>query len=266
MSVDEKDGADKAAKMNGQKLSDVFKPVAESYRRRGLKIAISGPPESGKTYFGLSAPGPVYVISTEFGVSQVTHHFKDKEIHIVEANVFDPDSDAVDPLKSLDMVEKAIKLLRTVDKGTIIIDSITDIWGWVQHWLHATAEKKKSAGGKDYMPQFEWGKANERYRFMIMRLLSRPTHFIATARVKPEYGADGKITGGTKPGWQQETPYFADIQIDMTKKTIGNVTQYLSTISKCRFQRQYNKTLKDLTFPILATELKGVIPPEITLD
>ena len=266
MSLDENKGAEIAKQMAGLKINEVFKPIAESYKRRGLKIVISGPPEAGKTYVGLSAPSPVYVISTEYGVTQLAHHFKGKEIYVIEANVFDPDSDEVDPLKSLEEVDKAIKLLRDVDKGTIVIDSITDIWSWVMHWLHVVSEKKKSGGGKEYMPQFEWGKANERYRFMIMRLLSRPTHFIATARVKPEYGADGKITGNTKPAWMQETPYFADIQIDMMKKTIGGVTKYLSMISKCRFQRQFNKTIEDLTFPKLTDELKGVLPPEIKFD
>ena len=101
MSLDEQKGAELAKKMVEPKIVEVFKPIAEAYKRRGLKVVVSGPPEAGKTYVGLSAPAPVYVISTEYGVSQLAHHFKGKEIYIIEANVFDPDSDEVDPLKSL---------------------------------------------------------------------------------------------------------------------------------------------------------------------
>ena len=88
MSVSDINKADKvkASDKTASKVDALFTPITEANKRRGLKILVWGEQEVGKTYFGLSFPEPIYVISTEFGVSQLAHHFPDKDIRIMECS------------------------------------------------------------------------------------------------------------------------------------------------------------------------------------
>jgi hypothetical protein len=53
--------------------------------------------------------------------------FKGKEIYIFPACQLDADV-KVDPVQSIEAVEEAISKLGRLDKGTIVLDSATDLW------------------------------------------------------------------------------------------------------------------------------------------
>jgi hypothetical protein len=53
--------------------------------------------------------------------------FKGKEIYIFPACQLDADV-KVDPIQSIEAVEEAISKLGRLEKGTIVLDSATDLW------------------------------------------------------------------------------------------------------------------------------------------
>ena len=247
------------------KPDDIFMPIKDAYRRRGLKIGVWGEFESGKTFFGLSAPPPVFVISTEQGVTQVAHHFPNKDIRIVETLSLKTDLEGklqADPIESLENVETAVSAVKDIDKGTIVIDTLSDVWDWVQAWMEITAssgEKRKDGGG---VFQFAYGRANERYKYLLLKCISRPTHFVGTARHKPVY-LGGQDSGAKEARWQKDTPFLLDIVVGMKKVLQTGTVLYLSTIEKNRFFRAFNATKEDLTFDKLVEMLRGKLPADV---
>ena len=283
MSVSDVKNAAKAKATAEVKVPDLFTPIKQANVRRGLKVMIWGDTEVGKSYFALSFPEPIYVISTEFGVSQLQHHYPDKDIRIMECS--EPYTDkpnksseeepfAIDPVRSLEKVELATEALKDVTKGTIVIDSISDIWAWLGMWLHYNAQTSTSKkSGKEFMMRTEWQHANAKYRWLVMRLLSRPCHVVFTSRAGAVYDSNGNITAQTKAKAQGESAYYVDVYIKAAKRpmpieengktTSRMVTKRMATIEKCRFQSVNNMQVEDLTFEKLQTSLKDVVPKEV---
>lgn len=266
-------------------VDSLFTKASTVDSRRGVKLLVWGEPEVGKTFFALSCPEPIYVISTEFGVHQNLHHFKNKDIRIMECSepyaekpidqkgqVNDEPFEA-DPVASLLKVEAATEALKDITQGTIVVDSVSDIWSWLATWMKYHADMKQSAKGKEYMMRTEWQDANAKYRWLIMRLLSRPCHVVLTSRSGAVYDSTGNATTMTKAKAQGETSYFIDISVHMQKMVMptfdankvqnGMVTKKIATVEKCRFHSVNNMQIEDLTFDKLKTQLAPFVPQEV---
>ena len=264
--------------------SSIFTPIAQAQKRLGAKILLWGPPGVGKSFGALSFPEPIKVLSTEYGVSQLGHHFPNKDIKILECaeaytdkpvdasgNVIDTPF-VTDPLKSLELIEAGVQECKDMTEGTIIVDSVTDIWSWLGAWIKLTAVMHQSkSSGKEYMMRTDWQEANAKYKVILMRLLSRPCNVVFTARSGVVYDGSGNVTAETKPKCQQETPYFMDIVVSMSQAPkvdtksgmITGESIRTSTISKCRFADIGNMTIEDLTYDKLKSALKPLVPSEV---
>ncbi len=264
--------------------ASVFTPIAQAQKRLGAKVLLWGPAGVGKSFGALSFPEPIKVLSTEYGVSQLGHHFPGKDIEILEcAEAYtDPPVDAAgkeietpfvtDPLKSLELLDMGVQACRDMTEGTIIIDSVTDVWSWLGAWIKLTAVMHQSkSSGKDYMMRTDWQEANAKYKVILMRLLSRPCNVVFTARSGVVYDGTGNVTAETKPKCQQETPYFMDLVIQMSEAPkvdtksgmiTGNSVR-TSTITKCRFADVGSMTIEDLTYDKLKSALKPLVPAEV---
>jgi len=236
-------------------VSAYFKPAETLELKHGLKVGVYGPYESGKTYFALTFPEPVFVIDTEFGVYPVLRHFKDKDIRIFEAAILDPETDMPDPEKSLEKIEEAVAALRNVNEGTIVIDSGTDIWQWMGAWMEKRATRR-TASGQPY--RFEWAMANLKYRQLILRLAAKPLHFVITAQTTSVYDAQGRETGEERARWQKQTVYWCDFVFHLEKRFAKGMTRpkYIATLEKCRPQRAYNLEIEDITFDKFVKKLR----------
>ena len=146
----------KRVKKEEIKPEQFWKKPTEIIHKTGLKVLAWGEPEVGKTHFALTFPEPVYVVDTDLGVAPLLAkpEFRDKDIRIYDAVKLDLEKDEVDPIGSLEMLEKALTALRDVKYGTIVIDTITDIWQWIGAWLEVVATRRTQTG-QPY--QFEWG-------------------------------------------------------------------------------------------------------------
>ena len=247
---------------------DLFKKPEEI--TRGLKVALAGDEDVGKSYTALSFPPPIYVINTEpLGIIRIVHHFPGKDINIFDAFVIDPNTDQPDPIASIDAIDEAIRALRDLKEGTIVLDSATHLWQWVQSWLNEQQVKRTKSGT---ILQFEYAIAFDKYRAMVLRLLARPTHFVMTSQMRDVYDARGQSTGGREPRWFGETPHQVDCWWLMEKATtvLGqnqpSVIKYRATLQRERWQRMRKVyTVEDLTYEkIIKTLNEGLgIPLEI---
>ena len=236
------------------KFEDFWKKPHEIVQKTGLKVLLWGEPETGKTHAALTFPPPVYVVDTEFGTAPLLHKFEGKEIYVFEACQLDARAE-VDPLQSLEAVEKAITALQRLEKGTVVIDSATDIWQWIVMWLEQTA-RRKTESGQPY--RFEYGEANRRYRKLIMRLMAQPVNVVLTAQVQSVFDIDGRETGARVPRVQRQTQHMVDLSIHLQKSfnpaTKGVV--YVGTIEKCRWERTFHKEIVDVTYERIVAALK----------
>ncbi len=238
-------------KMSWGKKKEVKKPnpkiffvPSKELRIHGLKIGIWGPPGSGKTHFSLTFPEPIYVIDTEYGTSKVIWKkpFNEKEIYVAEVVVLN-ERDEVDTIKSLEQAEEAIRSLAEIfpsarevrqPQGTIVVDSVSDIWAWYVDYLDITA-KRRTRDGKPMMT--EYGIINDRYRALMLMLLSRAAHVVLTAKVQDQYAMtpNGLAKIGVKPRWQKDTPYWVDLVMKMERIVSGADVKFRAKIEKCRF-------------------------------
>ena len=160
----------------------LFKNIDDVEEGEGLKVLLYGKPESGKTYTALSFPEPLHVLSTEFGVKKLRHHFPDKDIKLLECNVpfaakpTDRKGNVIDtpfntdPETSLKRIEAASFALEKIKGGTVIIDSASDIWSWLSLYLGNVGERSVSKKtGEEYIKGTEWAKINEAFRILVNR-------------------------------------------------------------------------------------------------
>jgi hypothetical protein len=254
----------------------------------GFKILYWGDFGTGKTFDACTYPGPIHIISTEFGVAPIVNQTGRDDIFRLEctdpftekpkkANGEEDDEPfATDPVMSLDKVEEATQWLHdqyssgAIKGGTVIVDSISDIWAWLANWLDYIAKKQQAKSGKEYMMRTEWQKANAKYKWILMRLLALPCNLVLTARSSPVYDGTGNVTMNTKPKAQGETSYYVDVVAHLTNevtsevvdgKLTGNSTiTRQCTIEKCRLGDINNLVLKDGTYESLKEGLGPYVP------
>lgn len=211
-----------------RRLQDVFKPAVELESVRGLKFALYGKAKVGKTHFCMTARLPIYIIDTE-GSASVNKAAFSKEIqeqmYIAEVITAASKRDKeIDLVKSLDALVEAIDLVTDAvisseeagtPRGTIVIDSATDIWDWLGIWLDEAAGVKLTKSGD--MPRFEWGKANKKYAEMMYMLLRSGWNVVMTFRAKDAVNSKGEDLGYVVPRWQKNTDYWMDLIGEMRK-------------------------------------------------
>jgi len=249
-------------KENGEVLNvdAFFKRVeSEEVKMKYLKVGIWGPEGCGKTYFSMTAPEPILIIDTDGGAEGVrTHHFEDKDIRIFFVDPVDYDTGKIDVERALNDVEDAVKAIaKAVKQGgikTVVLDSGTDIWNWMYTWLEGIAHLTKIGT----IPQFEWGKANERWRKIFHTLKWLPVNFILTGQEKVISEKKEEVV--KRAAWQKQTRYWVDIKIKVFKKTIegSNKWQFCGLLEKIRFMQIEQATLCNLSWNKLIDYLKKI--------
>jgi hypothetical protein len=212
-----------------ERLKGYFKPAAELEIRDSAKFALYGLEKTGKTHFCRTAKRPMWVIDSEGSWNWEIDQMKARGESIDGINVSqvlkwaNKSEGKLDLIGSLDALVEAIDLVTTViamegpdaPKGTIVIDSMTDLWDWLGIWLDEIPGKMKSGTG-DKMSRFEWGKANKRYIDVIYMLLHSNWNVIFTFRAKPIVDDKGGDTGNNVARWQKNTGYYVDSIIEMS--------------------------------------------------
>ena len=208
-----------------------------------MDVLVYGPSNSGKTYFACTCPEPIVILDTE-GRANLTkkYQFPNKNIEVVELlevkEEFIPKSlsDAIDISGTIDKITQEIIRLNRKAKsgeikgGTVVIDSLTDIWSWAQYKgkddLAKAGKVDMNLCSLKFAP--DWSIINGiNYRLVIglRNLLRYGVNVIGTARFGeiPDFAAEKMAT----------TPTF-ESEIRSQKDTAF----WFSTIVKLHLQKQ----------------------------
>lgn len=220
-----------------------------------VKALLYGGWGSGKTYFGLGAPGKVAVCDTEGGTAFYRNRF---------------DYDVI-ATKSYREVVGAIEYIEANPKAykTLVIDPITVIYDTLQEAaLKARVARKARNAGAGFDPDnvdlemLDWGRIKRNYKALMTRLVNLPCHVIVIAREKEDLQVDPR-TGesskrGVKPDAEKSTPYYFDVVI----RTTTSGESRIFTVEKDRTgtlplgSRHTDPTFDTLFTPLLAATPK----------
>ena len=248
-------GAD-VVKTEPRKFADYFQT---SEKPKGFVTLIFGDTASGKTFTSMSFPEPLYIIDTENRASSTKYYnYRHKQINIFEPVQFktqftETDIDSFDTYKTIEEINhfiidfaNEVKSGR-ISKGTLVVDSTTDIWSFVQDWSITELSKKlNSKGEKRADPllmkmqnQFDWGVPNKKHAEMlgILRsLIKYGIYIVFTAREReapPDYAQQLKvITMKEKIRAQKDVPFLSDVIINLKKTATTTGTKYMGQIAK----------------------------------
>jgi hypothetical protein len=197
-------------------------------QQAALKMALYGPPGSGKTFtallivegLGAKINKRVAVIDTERGTDFYVQPVAERQAH--------PAAFDVDCLytKSITEVTTAAKELDPATHGVIIVDSVSHLWDSV---MASYSGKRTSLGG---IPLDAWSKLKRPYLDLIGWLINSPFHVLLAGRQTGMYedDDDGRLRAvGVKMRSEKETPYEAHVCVRMecvyeknkAKKNVG---------------------------------------------
>ncbi len=194
-------------------MPNPFKPAVAT--KKYLKVAVFGPPGSGKTHFALTFP-KVAVIDTEQGTDLFTDRFQFQVLHTKRP---------AEVLAAIEAVEAG-----EVDCETLVIDSFTVINDVMREAVAKVAEERARAKGRNIddnvMTMRDWGNLRNRIRTLMTRLYNLPVHVVITGWTKDVY-AD--TTGPDEPSRKVGTTldadkkvlYQPDILLEMERDTHG---------------------------------------------
>ena len=234
-------------------FKDTIKPIA-------FVTLFFSDTDCGKTYPSMTFPEPIYVIDTENrAILTKSYNFDNKAINIFEPVQFKTtfDEDNVDPFDSYKTIEQITKFIidfanqvrqRKIKQGTLVIDSCTDIWTFIQDWGTIELSKRSNKKGAradnitgEITTQFDWKVPNKKHFELlgILRSLIKYGIFIVfTAREEktPDYAQQQNKNPLLKDiiRAQKDVPFLADIIIQSVKRESQGQVKHYALIKKLR--------------------------------
>jgi hypothetical protein len=220
-------------------------------KQAALKVAIYGPPGSGKTFTALlmaeglaKATGKrIAFVDTERGTDFYTQAVDRRSVH--------PEAFDFDCLysRSLADVLAAVESLSSAKYGVVVIDSISHLWDSA---MDAYTGKKTS---KDTIPMNAWGSIKKPYKKLVNLLMASPMHAFILGRQKNLFDGDGaemhKV--GVAMRAEGETPYEPHICLRM--EAIRDAAKPNSYFNQLHVEKDRSGVLsgKVITNPSFAT-------------
>jgi len=238
-----------------ERVRKAFKCSVELEVMAGFKIALWGLHKTGKSHFAGTAPLPIYVIDTE-GAWHLNRTAFPKEVQqqIFVSEVLyqaDKEGNKVNVIAAMDAMFEALDALTDLIKetpddkvGTIVIDSMTDLWDWLGIWKDVA--DLPGPGGR-----LQWGHANKRYTEFINMLLHSRWNVVATFKAEGMVDKTGADLGMDKAKWQKKTPYWFDCIAELRREETRRIL-----ILKGDRLGDIREKLEDPSFPKLVELFK----------
>ena len=245
------------AKVDGKKFEDILsKPQPLSETKTGIDVLLYGDTNVGKTFCSMTFPEPIFVIDTEKRANKTKkYHYAGKDVRVfdpveIKDNYVD-DADAIDYAASIDNITNFVVALNNkiqsgeITKGTLVVDSLTDIWKWVQEWGKVRLAKKGKLD-RELMSinnQFDWGimnGKNARLMMLFKHVTNKGINFVGTARETnvPDYVASKQAAKlpTEKIRVQKDVPFvfssIMNLKLRRIKTPTGFTAKYLTDIIK----------------------------------
>jgi len=193
---------------------DRFKPAVEIPGVESFKVGWFAVDKAGKTAMAVApdVPRPIYAFDTENKLKIAVELLepKDREnIYIVnlQKDVRNEQGEFDKELVVPYMIE-TLKGIVNLKQGTIVIDSLTSLWDWIQFWFDNSDEIKRTDSGTPY--RFEYGKKNSRFIELGELLQQTSMNVICTMRCKGKVNSDGSDAGYNIMQCYSGTGYFLE--------------------------------------------------------
>lgn len=244
---------------------DLFTEVED--RRQTFTWLLYGGQNSGKTYTSMTFPEPVFIIDTELRSDITAEQFPGRDIRIFEPGKIsfddvDPDNpleDAIDVPGSLDNINQAVISLVNgyregdIEGGTVVLDSVTDLWDWSQEWGKQRLMRKNNIDRADFSldNQMDWGIIKQKHNKILtgVRTLSKKydAEVVLTAREKkrPDYVEGG---GEHYIKCEKTVPFWAEVTARFTKEVRKGQTRHVATFDKLAANNAPSGELVDPTY------------------
>jgi len=214
----------------------------ETTRTSGIKLMVDGPPKIGKSVFAASAclldeeiviedfihipsPAPVIFLDTEFSAHWLGKFYgeqmKEGKLQFIDVLVENEETGEIDPCESWETFWNELVARRNMDQGTLVIDSLSDIFQWINSYLRI---KILHVSKEDNILPSQWYWRNDKWESLLKMLRKMKCNVIATSKVKEEWGvialpgqesARLQKTGNLVPLVSAVTPYWFDIIMKM---------------------------------------------------
>lgn len=218
-----------------------------------LKLALYGPPGSGKTFSTLLMAeglarvrgGRIAYVDTERGTDFYAQASKGRAVH---PGAFDFDALYT---RSLAEVSEAVRSLPIADYSVVVIDSITHLW---EAAIEAYDGKRTSRGD---IPIWAWGQIKKPYKALIKGMIASPLDVFILGRQKNlfEEAADDRIRKvGVAMKAEGETAYEPHICLRMEAKQDEHnplLTRYLCYAEKDRTGVLAGRTYENPTYAMI---------------
>ena len=184
---------------------EIFTPVEHPNE---VVLAVGGE-GSGKTHFAATAPGPLHVIGTEAGHEVVTlvRDFPEKDIrHLALEPKRRKEAENIwfGPWEDVDeTLNQAVDVLGSAEKGTVIIDSASDLLAIAAASFNYTFQR-----GDNPIPPMMYGQLYPLLEGWVAEIRKRH-NVVLCCRVKNEYANDEK-TGKKVIDLWKTGPYLAE--------------------------------------------------------
>lgn len=233
--------------MKEQEVKPIFKSLKDIKQIRGIKVLSYGNFSTGKTHFALTSTAPIFVIDTENGTGPLADKFPDAQVINICDNTGE-DTDEKDEVKNLENFQEAINYLISLPDdqvGTIVVDSVSDVWNWCQGYCKIKIFKLNI---EDRLAQrFDWGIINNLFKKLIMKLINKNCNIIFTARESDIYDNASGPSGRVKPETQKKLPFLVDIVLRHQTRYNKTINFYVQ-IEKCRMNgKLIGKNIDDVT-------------------
>ena len=201
-----------------------FKDAPTEAPRR-LIVNDVGPEKSGKSHFAFTAPGPIFLLSTDIGDEGVVEKFTGKGKEILKREIRFPRDGDILMLKEAAVPlwtqfrEHYSKILE-VNEGTLIVDTASDAYE-----LSRLAHFGKLT---QVMPQ-HYNEVNMEWRTLVRSAYDSRMNVIFIHRLKAVWKDNAK-TDDFEPAGMGEMPYLVQANI-LTERT---GSKFKATVKNCR--------------------------------
>jgi len=253
-----------------------FRRARKAPAKKRLIVAVEGKEKSGKTTFGLSAPGPIVYFDSDLGKEGVLEKFVEEkeiweyEIKTAKEIMIDAETGPqIDAEKEFQRFKRAYyQVLGENRVRTIVLDTATEVWELLRLAFF---------GRLAQVPPMKYGPANEEYRRLIRAAYSSNKNLILLHRVTDEYvgtidakGREHSVRTGKKlrAGFK-DTGYL--VQVNLVTYYSPEEREFGIQVRDCRqnmgiagerFQGEIEGVGSLCSFPFLAT----AIFPDTELD
>lgn len=273
----------------GASLEDSIEAILLSH-----STLLYGDTNAGKTFVSMSWPTPIIFTDTESRAenTRLLQYGGDPDIDVYcPVQLRKPGSrskeviDQVESLRNLnDRLSRVVVAIenKQFTKGTMVIESLTDVWQWLKRDLmekKVKVSKNATCVEELDMQPYDWEPAKSQYWRLMMALKTisqaRGIYVVFTMReniIQSDYvkdkvkqaGIDRAVSGYIIGN--RETPFFADIILRVYKQTKGLKTCYMTTIEKLLTFKVPSEPIENFNYTKLQALLREKIKDKMATE